>query len=60
MSTIPHEAASVTDEPLANLVLFDYPGADIILRSQNGYLFESQRPPSSITLLFSASLYDEP
>ena len=39
MSTILHEAASVTDEPLPNLVLFDYPGADIILRSQNGYHF---------------------
>jgi hypothetical protein len=39
MSTIPHDAASVTDEPLANLVLFDYPGADIILRSQDNYNF---------------------
>ena len=39
MSTVPHEAASVTDEPLANLVLFDYPGADIILRSQDNYHF---------------------
>jgi hypothetical protein len=36
MST--HEAASTTDGPLAN-VLFDYPGADIILRSQDSYHF---------------------
>ena len=33
-TTVPHEAASATDKPLANL-LFDYPGADIILRSQD-------------------------
>jgi hypothetical protein len=38
MSTVPHEAASPTDEPLVNL-LFDYPGADIILRSQDTSLF---------------------
>ena len=38
MSTAPHEAASPTDEPLANL-LFDHPGADIILRSQDSYHF---------------------
>jgi hypothetical protein len=36
MSTVAHQAASVIDEPLANL-LFDYPGADIILRSQDSY-----------------------
>ena len=36
--TVPHEAASTTDEPLAN-ALFDYPGADIILRSQDCYYF---------------------
>ena len=35
---VPHETASTTDEPLANL-LFDYPGADIILRSQDCYHF---------------------
>ena len=35
MST-PREAASPTDEPLANL-LFDYPDADLILRSQDSY-----------------------
>ena len=39
MSTLSHEAVPITDEPLASLVLFDYPGADIILRSQNGYHF---------------------
>ena len=38
MSTIPHEAATTTDEPLENL-LFDYPDADIILRSQDCYHF---------------------
>jgi hypothetical protein len=39
MSTIPHfEASSITDQPIANL-LFDYPGADIILRSQDSYHF---------------------
>jgi hypothetical protein len=36
MSIAPHEAAS--REPLANL-LFDYPRADIILRSQDSYHF---------------------
>ena len=36
MSTVPHEAATTTGEPLPNL-LFDYPGADIILRSQDSY-----------------------
>jgi hypothetical protein len=34
MSTSPHQSASTTGEPLANL-LFDYPGADIILCSQD-------------------------
>jgi hypothetical protein len=38
MSTLPHEVASTTDEPLANL-LFDYPDADIIIRSQDSYHF---------------------
>jgi BTB/POZ domain len=38
MSTVPHEAASTTDAPLANL-LFDHPGADIILRSHDSYHF---------------------
>ena len=37
MSTSPHEV-STTDKSHANL-LFDYPGADIILRSQDRYLF---------------------
>jgi len=42
MSTVPHETvspqASPTDEPLAKL-LFNRPGADIILRSQDCYHF---------------------
>ena len=38
MSTAPHEAASPIDEPPAKL-LFDYPGADVILRSQDSYHF---------------------
>jgi hypothetical protein len=37
-TTVPHEAASTTDEPLPNL-LFEYPSADIILRSQDSYHF---------------------
>ena len=45
MSTIPHpEASSVTDQPIANL-LFDYPGADIILRSQDSYHFRVPKTP---------------
>jgi len=36
MSTVSFEATSTTDEPLANLLL-DYPGADIILRSQDSH-----------------------
>ena len=38
MSAVLPEAASTTDEPLANL-LFDHPGADIILRSQDAHHF---------------------
>jgi hypothetical protein len=38
MSTVPSEATSTTDEPLANILL-DYPGADIILRSQDSHHF---------------------
>ena len=37
-STVPHETTSTTDQPLENLLL-DYPGADIILRSQDCYHF---------------------
>jgi hypothetical protein len=44
MSTVPHEAASTKDEPLANL-LFDYPGADIILHSQDRYHFRVPKAP---------------
>ena len=36
MSNVPSEATSTTDEPLTNF-LFDYPGADIIVRSQDSY-----------------------
>jgi hypothetical protein len=49
MSTITHEAASTTDEPLANL-LFDFTGADIILRSRDSYHY---RVPK--TYLFNSS-----
>jgi hypothetical protein len=38
MSTIPTGEASTTDECLANLFL-DYPGADIVLPSQDSYHF---------------------
>jgi hypothetical protein len=38
MSTTTHEAASNTDKPLENL-LFDYPNADIIIRSQDCHHF---------------------
>ena len=38
MSTVPPEAVSTTEKSLANL-LFNYPGADIILRSQESSLF---------------------
>jgi hypothetical protein len=37
-TTVTHEAASTTDEP-PNILLFDYPGADIILCSQGPYHF---------------------
>ena len=36
MSTIPHEAVASTDESLESL-LFDYPDADIVIRSQDSY-----------------------
>ena len=36
--TVPHEAASATNERLANLLL-DHPGADIIISSQDSYHF---------------------
>ena len=38
MSTVPHKSASTADEPLEDLLL-DYPGADIIIRSQESYHF---------------------
>ena len=38
MSTTPHKAASTADEPLEDLLL-DYPGADIVIRSQDSYHF---------------------
>jgi hypothetical protein len=40
MSTTLHKAASPTDKPLTNLLrVFDHPGADIVLRSQDAYHF---------------------
>jgi hypothetical protein len=39
MSTVPPEPSSTADEPLTN-VPFDYPGADIILRSQDSHHFQ--------------------
>jgi hypothetical protein len=45
MSTIPHpEASPITDQPIMNL-LFDYPGADIILRSRDSYHFRVPKIP---------------
>jgi hypothetical protein len=45
MSTILHpEASSITDQPIANL-LFDYPGADFILRSQDSFHFRVPKTP---------------
>jgi hypothetical protein len=46
MSTVPPEASSTADEPLANIP-FEYPGADIILRSQDSHHF--QVPKTFIT-----------
>lgn len=49
MSTIPRpEASPITDQPIANL-LFDYPGADIILRSQDSYHFRVPKTPIIIS-----------
>lgn len=44
MSTLPHVAASTAVKPLEN-VLFDYHGADIILRSQDCYHFRVPKTP---------------
>jgi len=44
MSTVPPETASTTDEPLADL-LFDYPGADIVLRSHDSHHFRVPKTP---------------
>ena len=45
MSTVPlPEASSPTDQSIANL-LFDYPGADIILRSKDSYHFRVPKTP---------------
>jgi hypothetical protein len=52
MSTVPHDAPSTTDEPLSN-ILFEYPGADIILRSQDCYHF---RVPKTFIVNSSAIL----
>jgi hypothetical protein len=41
MSTVLPEASPTADEPLANIPFgFDYPGADIILRSQDSHQFQ--------------------
>jgi hypothetical protein len=58
MSTVPPEAAVTrltTDSPIANL-LFDYPGADIILRSQDSYHF---RVPKTYIINSSPLLGEE-
>ena len=45
MSTTPHpEASPITCQPIANL-LFDYPGADIILHSRDSYHFRAPKIP---------------
>ena len=44
MSTLPRETASTADQPLANL-LFDYHGADIVLRSQDRHHFRVPKTP---------------
>jgi hypothetical protein len=45
MSATPHlEASSITEQPIANF-LFDYPGADVILRSQDSYHFRVPKTP---------------
>jgi hypothetical protein len=44
MSVVSHQAASTTGEPLQNL-LFDYTGADIILRSQDCFHFRVPKTP---------------
>jgi hypothetical protein len=54
MSTAHHEPASTSDNPLATL-LFDHPGADTILRSQDSYHFQV----SKIYIINSSSILDE-
>ena len=44
MSTVPPETASPTDKPLTNF-LFDYPGADIVLRSRDARHFRVPKTP---------------
>ena len=44
MSAVPPEIASTTDKPLANL-LFDYQGADIVLRSHDSHHFRVPKTP---------------
>ena len=41
MSTVPPKPASTADQPLVNIP-FDYPGADITLRSQDSHHFQVQ------------------
>jgi hypothetical protein len=54
MSTTSHETASTTEDPLT-IVLFDYSGADIILRSQDSYHFRVPR----IYIANSSPILDE-
>src|SRR6267154_3231587 len=44
MSTVPSETASTADELLVNL-LFDYPGADIVLHSHDSHHFRVPKTP---------------
>jgi BTB/POZ domain len=53
MSTVPSEATSTTDDPLANIP--DYPGADIILRSQDSHHL---RVPK-IFIIYNSPVLDE-
>jgi hypothetical protein len=53
MSAVPSEASSATDEPLPNIP--DYPGADIILRSQDSHHL---RVPK-VFIIYSSPVLDE-
>jgi hypothetical protein len=51
-STAPPEAAATSNEPIMKL-LFDYPGADIILRSQDSHHL---RVPKALIINYSPVL----